>query len=114
METFQYIVMMIAMVILIISLIIIGLTLRRQKYNSSYPPVIANCPDYWSDTLGNNGSACKNNLSPPLGNASCGKTMDFSTPQWQGKPGLCSKYKWAKSCNMTWDGISNNPELCDR
>jgi hypothetical protein len=110
MATFQNIVMMTATIILVIALISIGLALRRNKYNSTYPPVIANCPDYWIDQSGNNGSACKNEQS--LGNANCAKIMDFSKPQWSGQKGLCGKYQWSKSCNITWDGISNNPDLC--
>jgi hypothetical protein len=110
MATFQNIVMLTATIILLLALIIIGLGLRHQKKNATYPPVIANCPDYWLDQSGNNGSACKNVQS--LGNANCAKVMDFSTTPWSGQKGMCSKYQWAKSCNITWDGISNNAELC--
>ena len=98
-----------AIIILIISLCFIGLALYRQKYNSDYPPVFPNCPDYWIDTLGN-GSSCTNPQS--LGNATCAKTMDFTSGQWAGQNGKCNKYQWAKTCNLSWDGISDNTDLC--
>jgi hypothetical protein len=110
MATFQNIVMIAATIILVISLCFIGLALHRQKYRSDYPPVIANCPDYWLDASGTNGAECKNYKD--IGNPSCEKTMDFSKPQWSGQGGLCSKYKWAKQCNLSWDGITNNAEIC--
>ena len=107
--TFQYIVMTTASIILIITLGFIGIALYRQKYHSDYPPVIAKCPDYWIDSSGN-GSKCQNVQN--LGNAICSTTMDFSSAQWSGQSGQCNKYTWAKSCNLTWDGISDNADLC--
>ena len=103
---FQKTVFTIAIVILIITLCFIGITLRRQKYNSAYPPVIPNCPDYWDIS----GNICKNSMN--LGKDTCRGDMDFSTAQWSGNSGLCSKYTWAKTCNLTWDGITSNHELC--
>ena len=32
--------------------------------------------------------------------------MDFNTPYFRGSDGTCNKYKWAKSCDLTWDGIT--------
>jgi hypothetical protein len=104
---FQKTVSTVAIIILIIALSIIGITLYRQKFNSKYPPVIANCPDYW-DVSGN---LCINSMK--LGNPSC-KTvnMDFTTGNFAGTNGLCAKYHWARSCNLTWDGISDNVDSC--
>jgi hypothetical protein len=106
---FQKTVTTIAIVILIVSLSFIGIALYRAKYKSSYPPAIANCPDYW-DVSGN---LCLNkNINPPLGNSTCSRQMDFTTPGWSGRDAMCSKQKWARSCNLTWDGISDNVNLC--
>jgi len=104
---FQKTVSIVAVIMLIISLCFIGLALYRQKYNPEYPPVVPNCPDYWDAS----GTLCVNYHN--LGNEQCFGDMDFTTAQWSGDAGLCSKYKWAKSCNLTWDGITNRPELCD-
>ena len=114
MATFQNIVMIAATTILIISLCFIGLGLYRQKYKLDYPPIIANCPDYWLDSSGN-GSACKPDGANPIGNqtSSCTATMDFTQAQWSGEgTGACNKYNWAKMCNLSWDGITNNSTIC--
>jgi hypothetical protein len=103
--------MSIAIVLLILCLIYIGVSLYRNKYNKDFPPILANCPDYWIDESDkNNGSKCVNKQN--LGNSQCEKTMDFSGSMWNGDAGLCAKSKWAKSCDQTWDGIDNNSGLC--
>jgi len=115
MAAFQTIVMITASTILIVSLCFIGIALYRQKYNADYPPVIANCPDFWLDSSGN-GKVCIPNPSTPVGNQSsaCRGTMDFTAPQWNAQAtGPCNKYKWAKGCNLSWDGITNNADLCE-
>jgi len=104
---FQKLVSIVAMIILILTLSFIGVALYRQKYNPEYPPVIPNCPDYWDAS----GNTCVNEKK--LGNTQCHLDMNFTNAQWSGTNGLCSKYKWAKECNLAWDGISNRPELCD-
>jgi hypothetical protein len=108
MATFQKSVTTVSIIILIIALCFIGIALYRQKYNSTYPPVIANCPDYW-DVSGN---LCVNSMN--LGNTTknCGGPMDFTTAQWNNNSSKCQKYQWAKGCNLTWDGISDNVDLC--
>jgi len=53
--TFQSTVIVIAEVILVISIVIIGINLYRQKANVAYPPIIADCPDYWEI----DGTMCK-------------------------------------------------------
>jgi hypothetical protein len=103
---FQKSVATVAIVILIITLCFIGIALYRQAYNSDYPPVIPNCPDYW-DVSGN---FCVNSMA--LGNTRCLAPMDFTRPQWNNNSAMCRKYQWAKSCNLTWDGISDNASLC--
>jgi hypothetical protein len=110
MASFQNIVLITATIILIITLCFIGLALYRQKYKSDYPPIIANCPDYWIDSSGN-GAACMPDSKNLIG--TCTGTMDFTKPQWSAQgTGQCSKYKWAKSCNLSWDGITNNADIC--
>ena len=110
MASFQSTVMTIATVLLIICLILIGISLYRHKYTEAYPPVVADCPDYWLDESDGNSSHCVN--SKNLGNDSCAKTMDFSTSAWVGSAGLCNKAKWAKACDLTWDGVTNNTNAC--
>ena len=110
MAAFRTVVLITATVILLLSLCLIGLALHHQKYNSNYPPIIANCPDYWVDASGNNGSGCTNVQN--IGNPVCARNMDFSAPVFAGQNGSCAKYKWAQQCNLSWDGITNKASTC--
>ena len=47
-----------------------------------------------------------------LGDSSCPKTMDFSDDYWTGTDGLCHKWTWAKKCDITWDGITDQSNPC--
>jgi hypothetical protein len=112
MEAFQKIITFIAIFILIISLIIIGVTIKKQNL-SSWPPIVGGCPDYWRNNSGNS-KKCVN--VKDLGKCKSPKdkhlTMDFSSSQFTGANGLCAKYTWANNCGVSWDGITygvNNP-----
>lgn len=119
---FQKIVLSIAIVIFIILLIFIALALYNNKYSSVYPPTISQCPDYWLDkqNASDSGGMSDNTSNQQctnvknLGNSSCDKKMDFSGEFWKGATGTCNKYKWAKSCDLTWDGITNNSDICSK
>ena len=103
---FQARVIVIAIIVLIASLTFIGYTLYSSQKNQQFPPVRGECPDYWSvlDT-----NKCMNTRN--LGK--CPGTADFSGPYFQGEEGACHKATWARSCEVTWDGITNNPKICD-
>jgi hypothetical protein len=47
MNKFQNYVFVTTMVCLLVGLIITAIFLMRKKTNTTYPPVIDNCPDYW-------------------------------------------------------------------
>jgi hypothetical protein len=106
MADFQSTVVSIAVVLLIIILIFIGISLYRNKKNFQYPPVAANCPDYWLDESNGEGVKCVNPKN--LGNKDCNKTLDFSAAFWSSDKGLCMKKSLANRCDLTWDGITNN------
>ena len=121
MATFQGIVIIVAIILLIVSLILVGMLLTKGKQTEQWPPIIGDCPDYWVDTSGNGGN-CINvkDLGTPKCNASVSDlngshlTMDFTQAPYNGTDGLCQKYTWANSCGITWDGITSgvkNP--CD-
>ena len=38
--------------------------------------------------------------------------MNFNSGLWSGDDGLCNKNKWANACDLTWDGVTNNPNAC--
>ena len=116
---FQKTVLAIAIVIFIAILIFIAIILYNSKYNVKFPPTVSQCPDYWINTqnindfndLNNNIQTCINVKN--LGNVSCDKIIDFSGDFWQGSTGACNKYKWARLCDLSWDGITNNPKICN-
>ena len=99
------IVPILAAIILIIFFVTTGIIFYLNRYNVSFPPVISDCPDYWLDESKDDTSKCVN--VQKLGKEECPKIMDFSQSRFQGSNGLCRKYKWAKSCDITWDGITS-------
>jgi len=108
---FQKSVLLIATILLIIFLILVGIVLVNSKNSKTWPPLIGECPDYWIDTSGN-GAKCENVYS--LGKSGTPSPMDFSVAPYIGTRGLCKKYEWAMTNNISWDGITysvNNP--CD-
>jgi hypothetical protein len=122
--TFQKIILTIAIVLLIGMLIMINMSLTNATASIMWPPIKTNCPDYWEDLSGN-GSQCFNvkdigtcSIYNPTFDAN-GKpdptsSKNFSGATYTGANGLCEKKKWAKSCNVEWDGITygygtNNP-----
>ena len=106
MEGFQKTVLGIAIVLLVLALIAFGVILYNNKYSQAYPPVVADCPDYWVDMDG----TCYNQKG--LGNASCARRANFSKGAWAGANGMCLKQKWAKACDLTWDGVTNHADAC--
>lgn len=96
--------------ILILILAIMGVLIYRANSTGPYPPVISNCPDYWSydptdtDPAKTSSGTCYNTMK--LGTCTTTEKQDFST--W----GMCKKQTWARNCNITWDGISNAKSLC--
>ena len=121
-------------IILIICLVIFFIMILYINREQKFPPVIGDCPDYWLSSkyfdnkdnldmiedvltkteLENNegGSKCVN--VKKLGNPNCSKIMDFNEVPFNTVNGLCDKYKWAKDCDLTWDGITNNKTICDK
>ena len=93
------------------ALIVFGSMLYTNA--KEYPPTQAQCPDYWIDMSGGIGTGgyCINTKN--LGKGECSNRMNFNTGLWTGDDGLCNKKKWAKACDLTWDGITNNPSVCE-
>ena len=99
------------------------------------------CPDYWTtmnkkpasaDCMNTKFGCCNDYATPKsdvdgsncpikcynahqLGKVSAACTsvpteIDFGNVQ--GNAGICKKQKWAKQCDITWDGITNIPNAC--
>jgi hypothetical protein len=82
--------------------------------NQTYPPSIADCPDNYSL----NGKFCVagSNINVVDRDISCVK-VDFTSSNYSisgtgSKSGSCAKKLWANQCQVKWDGITNNDNLC--
>ena len=111
MEGFQKFVLYAAIIILIITLVIIGVSLSNVQNDVSWPPMTPQCPDYWTIDGSGNNAVCVNIkglgkcTTPTAGSKFY--TKNFNTSEFTGSQGLCNKYNWAtKACNVTWDGIT--------
>ena len=108
MEGFQKTVLIIAIIILIITLIIIGMALSKKSAEIGWPPMVPQCPDYWTIDGSGNNTTCINvkDLGTCKSVGSKHKTMNFNTSEFTGAQGTCNKYTWANNCNISWDGIT--------
>jgi hypothetical protein len=132
MDSFQIIVLSIAIIVLILILTVIGIGLKNMKNNIVYPPIANMCPDYWqvaadkvsctipmSATDTNSGTIYDSTGSIPFsatpGNPSyipgynvTNSTINFSDAGWSaGKTSTCNQKDWATKYNIVWDGVSN-------
>lgn len=109
MGSFQKFVLFAAIIILIIALIFIGMALSKSTSSVVWPPMIPECPDYWTMDGSGNATTCINvkdlGTCPPKGNSKH-LTMNFNTPAFTGSNELCAKYTWANNCGVSWDGIT--------
>ena len=116
---FNITVLIVATVLLILGLIIIGFFIVKSIEDSEYPPVISDCPDYWDVDFSNNGfiQCNKNNAPTNTGSSNTAEcpaypTASFNDATKSDADKLCLKHKWAKDCNIHWDGITNNSQAC--
>ena len=107
MNSFQNIVLGISIILLILCLIVIAYGLYSKTYQEAFPPVVADCPDYWLDKSNGDSSNCENIKSLGTMTNVCKGPMDFSTEKWLGAAGLDRKQAWAKMCKLQWDGVTN-------
>jgi hypothetical protein len=124
MDSFNIIVLAVAVVFLIIGLTSFALLLKKAKTTSPYPKAPAACPDYWDVSMNpdgtywckvpssitgdsltqlktyNNGAGTVN-TSDITTDAAGSTYYNFSSSNWSGATGLCNKYKWAKTNSYT-------------
>ena len=118
MNSFQKIILICAIVILLISLLFIGIAISKTT-DSNWPPLVPICPDYWFVDVSGNSTKCVNvkdlgTCQPNSGDKHL--IMDFSASPYVGANGNCAKYTWANNCNLAWDGINygvSNPCATD-
>ena len=103
--TFQKIVIYISTIVFVITMILIGMSLYSLNKSGTFPPNIAQCPDYFK-VIGKN--KCQN--VKQLG--TCPEEIfDFEESQYKGVSGLKNKYNKAIECGWVWDGITNNSQF---
>jgi hypothetical protein len=102
-------------VTVIFILAIVGYCMYLAKGSQQYPPSIANCPDnYIIDISGN--CIAPSSLTFPSDSENCA-FHNFSNSPYIASgtnfdSGNCKKKIWAERCDVTWDGITNNGEIC--
>jgi hypothetical protein len=124
------IVLVIAIILLIISLSVIGVTLTSGSNKKNFPEFHDTCPDYWTLTTDGDNIVCtppSSGINTPdqlayVGNSHtvthAGVTavknssnkwsitkLDLSSSNWMS---ICDKSSWAKKNKLVWDGVSNN------
>ena len=101
------------------------------KPKQTFPPSVADCPDYWQvylnpngDVSGciipsgtpafNTGKANSNAYMNSAGYKGAGTSLgqpyiDFSDQAWNvgGKAPICNQKAWANTNQIVWDGITN-------
>ena len=106
MNGFQQTVVIIAIIILILCLPFSAIALHNHQKKVAYPPIVASCPDYWIED--ENGTCTP---GPNFPNANLQESCKSLNSKNMSK---CDKHRWAKGCDLTWDGISNNTSLCGK
>ena len=101
-------------VVLVATLSLVAYVLSVTKKKYIYPPHLNNCPDYYQK---NSFGDCydKNNVFHDLDNVCFSENFNKAIYNNSGtglESGLCKKKQWANNCKVSWDGITNNSELC--
>ena len=119
MSGFNKTVLLIASVLLILALIIIGFVIVKNVQNSSYPPIISDCPDYWDVSYDSNkNKICRSNsINTGVAANSSNNCRNYPVELFKASGTstndmICEKSNWAKKCNIQWDGITNNSKAC--
>ena len=98
---FKKLVILIMFSFLVIIFSFLTYTLYNAKHKYVYAPEISKCPDFFDIQKNNNKLSCYNKKK--LGN--CKNKIHFTEDDFGNT--LKDKNKWANSCGLTWDGITN-------
>lgn len=109
-----------ALIVLICCLGFVASALQVSSGDTVFPPNISECPDFFIKEKNKvtNSTTCVANYS--IGgdvNEDCtSKSFDediYQNPGMGPSSGVCEKKKWAMDCGVNWDGITNNPDVCN-
>lgn len=110
--SFQYTILKVALFVLVAFLVFIGYKMYENRLDDVEQRIIGSCPDYWTLSTIDGKQKCTNVKN--LGKSTCSKTMDFSQRPYNLQNGLCAKFRWARNCELTWDGITNMTNPCKK
>jgi hypothetical protein len=126
MESFYFIILAIAVLVLIMVLAVVGWMMTKNVGTQKFPGITTTCPDYWTvDATGkcvrpnigerNRGSAdldtaMADTTKTPGGTAT---SFDSNDAGWS-KSGdvICAKKKWATTYKINWDTVVNSSTVC--
>ncbi len=103
----------IAIIHLIIFLAILGVVMSNKSQTQMlFPNEISKCPDFYQF----DGANCNVNTGIYNVTNDC-RTFNLSNTKYLPKgtgstSGLCAKKNDAINCKITWDGITNNSNIC--
>ena len=86
--TFQKVVLIIALILLILSLVIIGVLIKSAQTSAKFPPGTSKCHDFFKVGLG----TCASGFTPVVG---------------QDLDSRIQNCRLARGCGVTWDGITS-------
>lgn len=112
---FQQTVLLVAGIFLVVMFIIIIVSFLLVNKKSKYPPIVGECPDFWEMQIDPTDNKPKCINPHRLGNITttgCDGSKDFNTIDFSGIDGNCRKATWARNCNLSWDGLTNNSNVC--
>jgi hypothetical protein len=125
MNSFQVIVLSMAVIVLVLVLTFVGVVMSKQNSSQVYPPTLNDCPDYWEVRA--DGSGCN---VPVKGRANSGPAkftsdtkalltdtkiasgqyINFKDNAWAS---VCTKQCWATNNGIKWDGVTNYNGTCN-
>ena len=103
--------------ILLISLAVIASLMISSSKKSKHPPTISSCPDFYlADTNDKGIVTCRDTNSISNDKDDCSNKQftaaKYNFPGTGPTSGACGKKKWAKTCKVDWDGLTNNSSIC--
>jgi hypothetical protein len=127
MDSFYFIILAIAVLILIMVLAVVGWMMTKNVAVQKFPGITTTCPDYWTispdgkcvrpdEGRRNRGSALltsailADKTKTPGGTAT---SFDSNDAGWS-KSGdsICAKKKWATTYGVNWDTVVNSSTVC--
>ena len=108
-----------ALVILVISLAFIGSAMASSSKKMTFPPNLSQCPDNY--VYEQDDKKCVNDANTKTYNTidntiDCGEISfegdEYNVPGIGTTSGACAKKRVAIGCEVDWDGLTNNPNVC--